>query len=192
MRVLLLALLLFCGYVNHAAAQALSPGDTIQISVLQDPKLDRSVLIGPDGMIAFPLAGHIHAGGMTAQALEHVLRRRLAKDYNGQLDVTVSLASISPAQQAEMQPRFYVTGEVVKPGYYVDKPRVNVVQAIAMAGGLSPFAASTRIQIHRQTRGRNSVFLFNYDAYQAGHDAAANIKLRSGDVVIVPQRGLFE
>src|ERR1022692_3100824 len=75
----LLALLFFCGFATAAIAQLepLRAGDRLQISVWQDPKLDRFVIIGPDGMISFPLAGHIKASGMTSQALESVLRSRL-------------------------------------------------------------------------------------------------------------------
>ena len=90
---ILLFLLLFCGFITSAGAQALRPGDLLEITVLQDPKLDRRVIVGPEGMIAFPLAGHIHAAGMTPQGLENVLRERLKKNYNGALDITVALAA---------------------------------------------------------------------------------------------------
>ena len=102
MRVLL-ALLFFCGFLTSAFAQVepLHPGDTLQISVWQDPKLDRKVVVGPDGMISFPLAGHIKAGGLTPQALENVLRSRLQKNYTGQLDITVSLADVNKEEEAE-------------------------------------------------------------------------------------------
>jgi len=193
MRVLL-ALLFFCGFLTSAMAQVepLHPGDTIQISVWQDPKLNRQVVIGPDGMISFPLAGHIQAGGLTPQALENVLRRRLQKNYTSHLDITVSLAAVNREEQVETKPRVYITGEILKPGPYIIRADTNVVQALALAGGLGPFAASKRIQIHRQVNGTDSTFLFNYNAYVEGTNTADNINLRSGDVIIVPQRGLFE
>jgi polysaccharide export outer membrane protein len=203
MRVLL-ALLLFCGFVTSAMAQVetplhpgdtvepLHPGDTIQISVWQDPKLNRQLVIGPDGMISFPLAGHIRAGGLTPQALEQLLRRRLQKNYTGRLDVTVSLAAVSPEQQLESKPRIYITGQVLKPGAYIITSNTTVVQALALAGGLGAFAAARRIQIHRQVRGTDSTYLFDYRAYEDGTDAQYNITLRPGDTIIVPQRGLFE
>jgi polysaccharide export outer membrane protein len=191
MRVLL-ALLLFCGFVTHALAQTLNPGDTLQISVLQDPKLDRTVVVSPDGTIAFPLAGHIQAGGRTPQAVESTLRSRLAKNYTGKLDVTVSLAAVNQEEENVTKPRVYVTGEVLKPGYYFLRPKIHVVEALALAGGLGPFAASKRIQVHRQVGGADTISLFNYDAYQSGQDIAGNIDLQPGDVVVVPERKLFE
>ena len=189
-----LALLLFCGFVTTAAAQLepLNPGDKIQISVWQDPKLDRTVIVGPDGMISFPLAGHLKAGGKTPQALEDALRGRLQKNYSGQLDVTVSLAGVNPDEEAETRPRVYITGEVLKPGPYIIKPAINVMQAIALAGGLGPFAAKQRIQLHRKINGVDSIFIFDFNAYASGRDTAENINLRSGDIIIVPERGLFE
>ena len=95
----LFALLLFA--MTPLAAQAqitLKPGDSLNISVLQDPKLDRSVIVDPNGQIAFPLAGHITADGLTPQRLEKVLKARLLKNYkDGDLDVTVALAHAAKA-----------------------------------------------------------------------------------------------
>ena len=195
MRVIL-ALLFFCGFLTSAMAQVepLRPGDTIQISVWQDPKLDRTLVVGPDGMISFPLAGHIRAGGITAQALEGIIKERIKKNYTGQLDVTVSLAKPNEDTEGDARPKIYVTGEVLKPGSFTLKTGTNLVQAIALAGGLSPFAASRRIQVHRKVAGANFIFDFNFKAYQAGTELGdnININLRPGDIIIVPERGLLE
>ena len=85
-----------------------------------------------------------------------------------------------------------MTGEVLRPGQFVIVARTNIVQAIALAGGLGPFAARQRIQVHRKIRGEDSLFLFNYNSYLSGAETAQNIDLRPGDIVIVPERGLFE
>jgi polysaccharide export outer membrane protein len=193
MRVLL-ALLFLCSGLTSAFAQLepLHPGDALQITVWQDPKLDRKIVVGPDGMIAFPLAGHVKAGGMTTKMLEDALKSRLQKNYSGELDITVTLADVNKDAEIESKPRFYVTGEVQKPGPYVLRPQTDVVQALAQAGGLGVFAAAQRIQIHRKVRGTDSIFLFDYNSYQTGTIATDNINLRSGDIIIVPERGLFE
>jgi polysaccharide export outer membrane protein len=193
MRVIL-ALLFFLGLLTSASAQLqpLHAGDSISITVWQDPKLDRRLVIGPDGMISFPLAGHIKAGGMTTVALENALKSRLQKNYSGELDITVTLAEVDKEAEAEAKPRFYVTGEVSRPGPYLLTQSTNVVQAIAQAGGLGIFAAKQRIQIHRKIQGADSIYTFNYNAYEAGQAPTDNINLRAGDIVIVPERGLFE
>jgi polysaccharide export outer membrane protein len=189
-----IAVLFFFSLLTSAFAQLepLRPGDTLQISVWQDPKLDRKVVVGPDGMISFPLAGHIKAGGLTTQELENALKARLKKNYSGDLDITVSLGDVNKEEQAESKPRFYVTGEVQKPGPYLLGKPTNIVQALAQAGGLGLYAASRRIQLHRKVHGADSIFLFDYKGYQDGETAAENINLQSGDIVIVPERGLFE
>ena len=192
MRVIL-ALLFFGVFLSAAQAQqALRPGDSIEISVWQDPKLDRRVVIGPDGFIGFPLVGQIRAAGLTPQALEQVLRTRLQKNYTGQLDITVALAGINREYEDELKPKIYVTGEVLRPGPYFNRPTINVMQAIALAGGLSPFAARQRIQLHRKVQGVDTIFIFDYNAFSSGRIATDNINLQSGDIIIVPERGLFE
>jgi len=192
MRVIL-ALLFFGAFLATAQAQqALRPGDSIEISVWQDPKLDRRVVIGPDGFIGFPLVGQIRAAGLTPQALEQVLRTRLQKNYTGQLDITVALAGVNREYEDELKPKIYVTGEVLRPGPYFNRPTINVMQAISLAGGLSPFAARQRIQLHRKVQGVDTIFIFDYNAFSSGRIATDNINLQSGDIIIVPERGLFE
>jgi polysaccharide biosynthesis/export protein len=192
MRVLLGLLFFTLFFTTAQAQQPLRPGDTISISVWQDPKLDRNVVIGPDGYIGFPLVGQIKASGLTPRALEDVLRSRLAKNYTGQLDVTVALSAINRESEEEARPRIYVSGEVLRPGPYPIKPAVNVAQALALAGGLTPFAAGRRIQIHRTVRGVDEILLFDYPAFQIGVQPNNNVALRTGDVIIVPERGLLE
>jgi polysaccharide biosynthesis/export protein len=193
MRAFLLALLFSFGFLTSAFAQSpLHPGDTVSISVWQDPKLDRTVVVGPDGFIGFPLVGQIRAAGLTPRALEDLLRGRLQKNYTGQLDVTVALSSVNREYEDESKPKVYISGEVLRPGPYFAKPTINVAQAIALAGGLSPFAARQRIQLHRKINGVDSIFVFDYNAYQSGANTADNISLQSGDIIIVPERGLLE
>ncbi len=188
------ALLLFCGFAIGSVAQALEPvhpGDTLLVSVFQDPKLDRKIIVGPDGMVSFPLAGHFRAGGRTLPQLEETLKARLQKNYSSPLDITIALGDVNKEEEAESRPRVYITGEVLKPGPYVLRAGTNVMQALVLAGGLGQFAAKHRIQIHRRVRGIDTIQEFDYSAYMAGmfND---NIRLQRGDVIIVPERGLLE
>jgi polysaccharide biosynthesis/export protein len=192
MRVTILALLILCGiWAGVVTAQELQPGDTIAISVYQDSKLDRQVVVGPTGFISFPLAGQLKAAGRTPEDLEKALRSKLRDKYTGGLDITVSLiASTKPDD--EQKPRFYVTGEVNKPGPYVFRPGTTVIQAIAMSGGLGQFAARKRIQIRRKVAGVESTLLFNYGAFESGADIGGNVELQPGDVIIVPEKSFWE
>ena len=188
MRALLMLLVLLC---TPAAAQqasyGLQPGDKIDISVWQDPSLNRQAVIAPDGMLSFPLVGHIHAAGMTIQALEKELAKRLRKNYQTPPQVTVMLSAITESPSSQI----FVTGQVNKPGPYAITPGMSVMQAIAMSGGLGKFAAKSRIQIHRRTGGDEQVLLFNYSDFESGQNLGGDITLQPGDVIVVPERGLF-
>jgi polysaccharide export outer membrane protein len=194
MRILIV---LFCLAVCMPAANAvtLKVGDSLSISILQDPKLDRTVLVDPSGEIAFPLAGHIRARGLTPQALENILRDKLKPNYQDEnLDITVAVANApKDIPEEDLKPKIFVTGEVAKPGSIVVRQPTTVMQAIALAGGLGPFAAKRRIQVRRRAPGGDeSIFMFNYRAYEAGDDVEGNIVLRAGDVIVVPERGLLD
>src|SRR5258707_11530431 len=181
--------------VAPASAQTLKPGDTLSISVLQDSKLDRNVVVDPSGEIAFPLAGHIRASGLTPQALENILKGKLKSNYKDEnLDVTVAVAN-SPKDipEEDLKPKIFITGEVIRPGSYVVRQPTTLMQAISLAGGVGPFAAKQRIQVRRRSAGGDeTIFMFNYKAYEAGLDLEGNVGLRTGDVIMVPERGLFD
>ncbi len=192
---ILFFLLCLLAWVPGADAQTLKTGDSLSISVLQDSKLDRTVVVDPSGEIAFPLAGHIRARGLTPQALEKILKAKLQGNYKDEnLDVTVAVAN-SPKDipEEDLKPKVFVTGEVIRPGSYVVRQPTTLMQAIALAGGMGSFAAKQRIQVRRRGPGGDeTIFMFNYRAYEAGADLEGNIRLRAGDVILVPERGLFD
>jgi len=198
----LIALSLFLGWVSASYAQTpaptpttLKPGDTLSISVMQDPKLDRSVTVDPNGQIAFPLAGHITASGLTPQRLERVLKSRLQRNYKeDDIEVTVALVNAARPETPEddLKPKIFITGEVLRPGPYAIRQATTLVQALSLAGGLGPFAAKRRIQIRRGTGADEQIFKFDYKAYESGFDLDANLQLQAGDVIIVPERGILE
>lgn len=180
---------------SSAPAQTLKSGDALSITVLQDSKLDRQVVVDPTGQIAFPLAGHIRARGLTPLALENILKSKLQSNYKDEnLDVTVAVASASKPDvpEEDLKPKVFLTGEIVRPGAYVVRQRTTLMQAISLAGGLGPFAAKSRIQVRRRIGKDEIIYAFNYRAYEAGYDLEGNVNLRAGDVVIVPERGIFE
>jgi polysaccharide export outer membrane protein len=192
---ILLALLCLVLLSPGARAQALKSGDSLSISVLQDPKLDRTVVIDPRGEIAFPLAGHFRARGLTPLAIENILKNKLKNNYrDDNLDVTVAVIN-APKEipEDDLKPKIFITGEVIRPGSYVVRQPTTLMQAIALAGGVGPFAARNRIQVRRRSPGGDeTIYMFSYRAYEAGADLEGNITLRAGDVIMVPERRLFE
>ena len=170
---------------------ALAPGDRIDISVLEDPTLNRQALVRPDGKISMPLAGAIAVAGLTPEAAQGLIRRRLAKDFIEPPNVTVSLVAVG--EEASL-PAFYVLGEVALPGRFTfdeEKP-ITVLQALARAGGLGVFAARKRVQVRRYAENIETLQLFDYDAVESGEGLLAPLFLEDGDVIVVPESGLFE
>ena len=158
-------------------AYRLNPGDELQITVFQEQGLDQKVLVRPDGMISFPLAGHVRAAGQTTQQVEAVLKRRLAQFVQNP-QVTVSLA-------APQGYRIYVIGQVQRPGPYAVMQPITVMQALSLAGGLTPFGDEDDIVIIRNADGTQRIIRFNYYKAKRGASLEQNITLRSGDVVVV-------
>src|SRR5580704_3145032 len=191
---ILIFLLCLCATVSVAKAQTLKSGDTLSVSVMQDSKLDRTVIVDPSGQIAFPLAGHFRVRGLTPQAVENILKSKLKDNYKDEsLDVTVAVVgSVKEVPEEDLKPKIFITGEILRPGSYVVRQRTTLMQAIALAGGLGPFAAKRRIMVRRRGGPGEDIFMFDYRAYEAGEDLEGNITLRPGDVIMVPERKLFE
>lgn len=179
------------------AAYRLQPGDLIEISVVEDEKLNRQVLIRPDGRISLPLAGTVRASGRTPESLQSAISSRLSKDFVQPPNVTVSLVSLAQPRFGEEEEEelntVFVVGQVANPGrfqYPADEP-ITVLKALSLSGGPGAFAARKRIQIRRQTKGDVVVFEFNYKAVESGRRLETDIELVDGDVIVVPERGFF-
>lgn len=155
------------------------PGDVLQVSVWKEPELQGPVLVQPDGMFSFPLCGQIDARGKTVAQLQQQITARL-NHYITDPVVTVSITQVNGN-------KIYVIGQVNKPGDFVVNPSVNVMQALSMAGGTTPFASLGNIKILRRTPDGGQIALsFNYNDVAHGNDLQENITLQAGDVVVVP------
>ncbi len=183
----------------YADTYKLRPGDALEIVVWQDQKLNRKAIVAPDGVLALPLAGRIKVSGRTAAEAESLIKAKLQPKYVEELDVTVSYLESpkkdatpkEPAKPAEWT--VYVTGEVARPGSFVQQKRPpTVLQAIALSGGIGPFGAAKRIQIHRKVGNSEYVYEFDYSRYEKGENLEGNITLRNGDVIVVPEKRIFE
>jgi len=161
------------------APYTVKPGDTLQVSVWKEPDLQGPVLVRPDGAFSFPLAGQMDARNKTVQELQQELTSRLKK-YISDPVVTVSIQEIKGN-------KVYVIGQVQKPGDFIVNPRVDVMQALSMAGGTTPFAALGDITILRRTdTGQQQALPFHYTEVVRGRNLNQNIMLQAGDVVVVP------
>ena len=140
--------------------------------------MQKEVLVRPDGGITFPLAGDINISGMSASALRVVLVKKL-KRYIPNPVVTVSVLKT-------VSNKIYVLGKVNRPGEFIASHYMDVLQALSLAGGLSPYAESDEIKIMRRTGGSKQVFEFDYDEVISGDRLDMNIILKAGDTIVVP------
>ena len=113
------------------AEYRLLPGDRLEIAVWKEADLQKVVIVTPDGNLSFPLIGIVSAAGKTIVEVRQEIERRLAT-YMPDPVVTVTVTALAG--------RVYVIGQVVRPGALETNPRINVLEALALAGGLTPFA----------------------------------------------------
>ncbi len=156
----------------------IGPEDVLHISVWKDDDLDREVLVRPDGGISFPLVGDIQVSGRTPLEVQDEIRNRLAR-YVPDAEVTVSVEKISGYT-------IFVLGEVNEPGQHTLGRYVDVVQALTLAGGTTPYASESKIRVLRRQDGREVVYRVNFSDIKRGRALQQNIILQSGDVVVVP------
>jgi polysaccharide export outer membrane protein len=160
------------------AGYRVNPGDTLEISVWREEDLQREVLIRPDGGFSFPLAGDMNAKGRTVTEIREELASRLSR-YIPDLVITVTVTGVEGN-------RIFVIGQVNEPGAFVMNPQVDVIQALSLAGGTTPFASLKNIRILRRENGVQRAIRFDYTDVSEGESLDQNILLRSGDVVVVP------
>ncbi len=154
------------------------PEDVLVISVWKEEGLEQEVIVRPDGKVSFPLAGDVVAAGRTPEQIQRDITERLER-YIPDPVVTVTVKEIGGN-------KIYVIGQVKKPGAYVIGRYVDVVQALTLAEGLTPFAAENSIKILRRQGAEEQVFAFEYAEVKKGRRLEQNIFLKGGDVVVVP------
>ena len=164
--------------VPVAAIYLIGPGDLLKISVWKEEDMQLDVLVRPDGGITFPLAGEIIAGGLTTKELSDALVKKL-KRYIPHPSITVSVLD-------SRSNKIYVIGKVNRPGEFVATGYMDVLQALTLAGGLTPYAESDEIKIIRRTETGTKMKLFDYDEVISGERLDMNIILKAGDTVVVP------
>ena len=163
---------------THGSTYLIGPEDVLKISVWKEPELDREVVVRPDGGISFPLVGDVQVRDKTVDQVKDSIRQKISK-YIPKAEVTVSLVKASSY-------KIYVLGKVNNPGQYVLGSYVDVLQALSIANGLTPYASSDDIKILRRIEGVEKSYSFEYSSASAGEKMGQNIILKSGDVVLVP------
>ncbi|MGB7218279.1 MAG: polysaccharide biosynthesis/export family protein [Vicinamibacterales bacterium] len=171
--------------ITQQSSAPLPPGyvigaqDVLQIVFWRDKDMSTdAVMVRPDGKISLPLLNEIQAAGLTPEQL-HAKLMEAATKYIEDPNVTVVVKEIRSRN-------VFITGYVAKPGAYPLTVDLNVLQFIALAGGVLDFADTKNIRVIRTENGRQQYHKFNYADVIKEKNAGQNIMLKPGDTVVVP------
>jgi polysaccharide export outer membrane protein len=160
-------------------AYSIGIGDVLEVSVWKNPDLSATVPVRPDGRISVPLLGDVQAAGMTPLALKATLTDGY-KEY-------VTAPGVSVVVKEIHSRKIYVTGEVAHPGTFDLEPRGKLMQALALAGGLTPYAKGRVVVLRDGRDGRQERrFEIELKSIITGRKPEANLLLQPGDTLIVP------
>ncbi len=148
--------------------------DVLFVQVWREPDFTRQVVVRPDGKISMPLIGEVQAGGLTPEQCSAKVHEALSKLINNP-DVSISVLSVNSK-------RYYIDGEVYRPGLYRLVTPTTILEALSEAGGFRDFANPKKIRVLRGDK----TFKFNYKEVSRGKSMDQNIYLQNGDHIIVP------
>ncbi|MEO7386309.1 MAG: polysaccharide biosynthesis/export family protein [Gammaproteobacteria bacterium] len=163
---------------GEVGSYTVNPGDILEISVWKEEDLQKQAAVRPDGYFSFPLTGDIRAEGRTIEDVRREVANRVSRFVP---DPVVSVAILEPRGS-----KVYVIGQVARPGEFPVNRFVDVIQAMAMAGGTTPFAQLDNIKILRREGSTQTAIPFAYSDIAAGKRLQQNILLKPGDTVLVP------
>lgn len=153
--------------------------DVLGVVFWREPDISGDVTVRPDGRITLPVIGEMQAAGLSPQALQKAVAAAASK-YLTDPNVAVIVRTINSR-------RIFVTGRVISPGTHLLRGPLNVIQAIALAGGLTEYADAKNITVLRQgADGATQRHRFNYRDVAKGKNLDQNILLLPGDTVVVP------
>jgi polysaccharide export outer membrane protein len=164
--------------VHSPPGYVIGPLDVLEVLFWKDKDLSAEVVVRPDGKISLPLLNEIEAGGLTPEQLRFRVLEN-ARRFVEEPTATVIVKQINSRN-------VFIMGEVQKPGTYPLGGPTTVLQLIAVAGGLTEFAARDEIVLLRTIEGQTERHRVNYNAVLKGNDLKQNLQLQSGDTVVVP------
>jgi len=156
----------------------IGPADVLEINVMKEPDLSKTVPVRPDGKILLPLVNEVQAGGKTPVQLQADLETAFSKFYE-QATVSVLVREINSY-------KFSITGKVKTPGTYKMSADTTLLEAISLAGGFEEFANKNNIKIFRKGSENSKPIRIKYSKIISGKDPSQNIIIRPGDTIIVP------
>lgn len=173
-----LVTILISGNIVLAESYKVGPGDVLEVTVWRDENLSRELVVTPDSTISYPLIGDVYVGNLSVGEIRNVVTQKLA-EYVPDASVTVILKQINSL-------KVYVIGQVKNPGDFPINQDTRVMQVLSMAKGLTPFAAERDIHILRYSDKGTQKIGFDYKEVIKGQNLNQDIRLKRGDVIVVP------
>lgn len=159
-------------------ATRLGSGDVFEVRVFQEAELTGVYRVGPEGTIDFPFCGRMKVDGSTSAEVATKLKECLAAGYLRDPQVTVVAREYNSK-------KIFVLGEVQKPGTYAFEDDMSIIQAVALAGGLTPKAEANKVRVTRAAGAGEKKF--EVPVEDVGTGRAPNFFLQPGDIVFVPE-----
>jgi polysaccharide export outer membrane protein len=169
----------FAAERRATSAYSVGAGDLLAVNVWKIEQLSQRVVVRPDGFITLPLDGDVKASGRTVDAIGGEIADRALRFYTERPVVSVEVAELHSY-------RIYVLGEVTRPGEFTPRGQVTVLQAIALAGGFTRFAAPNQIVIVRRDSQGDRRIPFVYGQVVEKGDLAEDLPLQTNDTLVVP------
>lgn len=163
---------------NGAALYRIGIGDVLEIMTWKEPDFSREVFVRTDGMISFPLLDDIPAAGRTTLEVRDEIEEKL-KEY-------ISYPIVSVSVKVPNSQKFYISGQVLKPGEYPIMKQLTVVQALALAGGFTDWANKNDIILITKDGGEEHVIRIDYSAIEEGEGLDQNVIIKADDIIVVP------
>jgi len=161
-------------------AYKIGPLDVLDVAVFKVPDLSKTVQVGEDGTITYPLIGQVRAAGRTAHELEVDLKQKLGEKYLRSPQITVLVKEYNSQ-------RVTISGAVKTTGVYAIKGRTTLVQVISMAGDIDNSIASGDIVVFRTIDGQRSAARFDAESIKNGK--VDDPEVLPGDVIVVDTSG---
>jgi polysaccharide export outer membrane protein len=156
----------------------IGPADLLEIVVMKEPDLSKTIPVRPDGKILLPLVNEVQAAGKTPAQLQADLVQAFSKFYE-QVTVSVLVREINSY-------KFSITGKVKNPGIYKMSADTTMLEAISLAGGFVEFASTNNIKVFRKGLENSKPIRIKYLKIISGKDPSQNIIIKPGDTIIVP------
>jgi polysaccharide export outer membrane protein len=160
----------------------IGPGDAVNIIVWRNPEVSMSVPVRPDGKITTPLVEDLPAAGKTSTALARDIEKALAK-YIQQPVVTVVVTSFVGNYDEQIR----VIGQATKPQALPYRSKMSLMDVMIAVGGTTEFAAGNRAKLIRNVDGKQQRFNVRLDDLVKDGDISANVPMRPGDILVIPE-----